>query len=347
MTMKKAFLFSLVLLVTLTGCRTTEQGAVNGAYFGSALGSVIGSILGGSNGHNIGSVVGVVAGGATGAAIGHRNERSASRRGSTNLKYQQQERTTVGNLAPKNNYAATLPAENHALVIAHRGEWKSQGSAQNSRASLQRAMALDIWGTEIDVWITQDNHVMVNHDASYNGITIENATYQECKRLQLANGEKMPELSDLLKLMKRDKGNTRLVLEVKSHKDVQRSAACAVAAVQAVKKAKLQERTVYISFSLEACVAIHKADPQAEVAYLNGDRSPMSLQKLGLTGIDYNIKAIRQHPEWVEEAHNLGMNVNVWTVDNEQEWMEMDRLGVDFITTNEPARCELFLGGQK
>ena len=61
---------------------------------------------------------------------------------------------------------------------------------------------------------------------------------------------------------------------------------------------------------------------------------------MGLTGIDYNIKVFRQHPEWVAEAHALGMNVNVWTVDEAEDIQAMQQLGVDYITTNKPKLCE-------
>jgi glycerophosphoryl diester phosphodiesterase len=76
------------------------------------------------------------------------------------------------------------------------------------------------------------------------------------------------------------------------------------------------------------------------VAYLNGDRAPHELYPMGINGIDYHISKLRQNPEWVDEAHRLHMSVNVWTVDDPKEMREMQKLGVDFITTNEPERCE-------
>ena len=42
-------------------------------------------------------------------------------------------------------------------------------------------------------------------------------------------------------------------------------------------------------------------------------------------------------PEWVKEAHDLGMSVNVWTVDNPEDIRAMRDLGVDQITTDKPA----------
>ena len=225
-------------------------------------------------------------------------------------------------------------------TIAHRGEWRSEGSAQNSRVSLQRALDLGIFGSEIDIWLTKDNHIMVNHDATFKGVTVQDTTFAACKKIRLDNGERMPELKHLLKIMKRSKSPTRLIVEVKKHNDPLRSRACATATVQAIRKRKLEARVMYISFSLEACETIHALAPEAEVAYLNGDRTPEELHRMGITGIDYHINRFREHPEWVEEAHRLGMNVNVWTVDKPEDIRAMQALGVDYITTNEPALCE-------
>ena len=233
-------------------------------------------------------------------------------------------------------YAQTVGTQ----TIAHRGDWMSEGSAQNSRASLRRALELGIFGSEIDIWLTRDGHIMVNHDRTFQGITPEDTTYAACKKIRLKNGERMPQLKDLLKILKKSKSPTRLVVEVKSHSLPQRSRDCAAAAVAAIRKYGVEDRVLYSSFSIEACETIHQLAPKADVAYLSGNRAPKELRDMGLTGIDYNIKVFRQHPEWVAEAHALGMTVNVWTVDEAEDIQAMQQLGVDYITTNKPKLCE-------
>lgn len=228
-------------------------------------------------------------------------------------------------------------------TIAHRGDWMPEGSAENSRTSLRRALDLGIFGSEIDIWLTRDGHIMVNHDQTYEGISLQDTTYAACKKLRLKNGEKMPQLKDLLKILKKSKSPTRLVVEVKSHRDPQRSRDCAAAAVAAIRKYGVEDRVLYISFSIEACETIHQLAPTADIAYLSGNRAPAEVRQMGLTGIDYNIKVFRQHPEWVAEAHALGMNVNVWTVDEPDAIRAMRDLGVDYITTNKPVLCEQLL----
>jgi glycerophosphoryl diester phosphodiesterase len=46
----------------------------------------------------------------------------------------------------------------------------------------------------------------------------------------------------------------------------------------------------------------------------------------------------------VKEAHDLGMSVNVWTVNKEKDIKAMIDLGVDCITTNDPALVRKLLG---
>ena len=41
-------------------------------------------------------------------------------------------------------------------VVAHRGYWKAEGSAQNSVASLKKAIEIGARGSECDVYITTD-----------------------------------------------------------------------------------------------------------------------------------------------------------------------------------------------
>ena len=83
-------------------------------------------------------------------------------------------------------------------TIAHRGFWDTEGSAQNSLKSLRLANDIHCFGSEFDVWITKDGEVMVNHDPTFQNVTLETATYDEVKNLKLSNGEQMPTLKEYL-----------------------------------------------------------------------------------------------------------------------------------------------------
>ena len=94
-------------------------------------------------------------------------------------------------------------SEHQTQTIAHRGDWRPEGSAQNSRASLRRALEQGIFGSEIDVWLTLDGHIMVDHDGKRDGLSLQDTTFAACRHLLLSNGEKMPQLKDLLKILKK------------------------------------------------------------------------------------------------------------------------------------------------
>ena len=101
-------------------------------------------------------------------------------------------------------------------VIAHRGFWTTDGSAQNSLAALVKADSIHCYGSEFDVWLTTDNQLVVNHDATFKGVTMQDATAKVCTAVQLDNGEQLPTLQQYLDKAKSLK--TRLILELKAHK---------------------------------------------------------------------------------------------------------------------------------
>ena len=228
-----------------------------------------------------------------------------------------------------------------AQVIAHRGVWNNSDASQNSVASLNAALAMKVYGSETDVWSTTDGHLMINHDATINGINIENSTYDQVKDQKLKNGETISQLQDFLNILKTSTSPTKLVLEQKEHSSDARNEAVAQAIVAAVNAAGVQDKVEYISFSLAACKTFAKYAPGVRVAYLKGGMAPADLHKDGITGLDYHIAEFRAHPEWVKQAHDLGMSTNVWTVDAPKDMAYITNLGIQFVTTNKSAEATI------
>lgn len=228
-----------------------------------------------------------------------------------------------------------------AQVIAHRGVWNNSDASQNSVASLNAALAMKVYGSETDVWSTTDGHLMINHDATINGINIENSTYDQVKDQKLKNGETISQLQDFLNILKTSTSPTKLVLEQKEHSSDARNEAVAQAIVAAVNAAGVQDKVEYISFSLAACKTFAKYAPGVRVAYLKGGMAPADLHKDGITGLDYHIAEFRAHPEWVKQAHDLGMSTNVWTVDTPKDMAYITNLGIQFVTTNKSAEATI------
>ena len=86
-------------------------------------------------------------------------------------------------------------------VIAHRGFWKTEGSAQNSIAALLKADSIGCYGSEFDVWLAADDQLVVNHDPTFKGKRMENSPSTALTAIKLDNGESLPTLAKYLSLI--------------------------------------------------------------------------------------------------------------------------------------------------
>ncbi len=228
-------------------------------------------------------------------------------------------------------------------VVAHRGYWTAPGSAQNSIRSLVKADSVGVYGSEFDVWMLADGQLVVNHDRKFKGAHFEKDSYAKVQQIRLDNGETVPTLDEYLAECS-NLPKTRVVLEMKSLMDPSREDEMAAKIVDALKKYQLLNRTDIIAFSINACMAFKKLLPVGvPIYYLDGDLAPKKIKKLGLAGMDYSIKALREHPEWIKEAQKLGLKVNVWTVNEPEDIQFFIDHGVDYITTNYPERVQKML----
>lgn len=220
-------------------------------------------------------------------------------------------------------------------IIAHRGYWNCEGSAQNSLTALKKAQAAGVYGSEFDVLVTADGVPVVNHDDSIQGFCIETSDYLRLKELKLKNGESLPTLEQYLKQGKALEG-IRLILEIKPHRRVVNEDRAVAAILNLVEKHGLEERVEYISFSLNVCKELIRRAPSARVSYLRGEICPADLKKLGFSGLDYPYTVFDKHPDWIEKAQALGLTVNVWTVNDPARIRSLTNQKVDFITTDDP-----------
>ena len=231
--------------------------------------------------------------------------------------------------------AIALVAVAQTQVIAHRGYWKTDGSAQNSLRAIVKADSIGCYGSEFDVWMTADGVLVVNHDAKVDSIVIEKAESKDVLALSLPNGEMLPSLEQYLQVAKNL--NTRLIFELKPHKNRLLEAKAVIDGIMMIDRMGLNDRVEYITFSSNALEEFIKYAPKGTpIYYLNGEKSPQELHSMGAAGMDYHISVFKKHPEWIKECHDLGMKVNVWTVNKEEDMKWCIEQGIDFITTNEP-----------
>lgn len=230
-----------------------------------------------------------------------------------------------------------IQAQHVTRAVAHRGYWTCEGSAQNSLTSLQKAYEAGCWGSELDIWLTADGQLVVNHDAhTLDGLVIEKTDSKQLLESKLKNGETLPSLEAYL-----DAGKSLtpmvLVLELKTQSTPERNIELARKVVDMVKDKGMEDQVEYIAFSNLVGTELIRLAPEAKVAYLNGDKTPAELKELGYTGLDYAHKVLKKNSHWIDEAHKLGLTVNVWTVNKAEDLQYFIDHKADYITTNEPA----------
>ena len=222
-------------------------------------------------------------------------------------------------------------------IVAHRGAFKKNGFPENSIASLKEAIRLGCAGSEFDVRMSADDSLVINHDPTHNKLEIEKTNYAELIQHPLSNGEKLPTLREYLLAGVENNTHTDLVLEIKpSGMGSERAQKIVDRVVDLVKELKPSFRIVYISFDYNMCLHLLKRIPKAHVQYLNGDKTPDQLKEAGIRGMDYNFRVFKKHPEWINRAKELGIVLNVWTVNDLTMMQGFLDQGFELITTNEP-----------
>jgi len=225
---------------------------------------------------------------------------------------------------------------NNNKVVAHRGAWKKKGLPENSIASLREAFRLNCHGSEFDVHLTADSVIVVNHDATFYGMTIAKSTYKQLLAKKHSNGESIPMLAAYLKTGMGQK-KTKLFLEIKPQNlGSERDRLLTSKVMQEVKKLKAEAWVEYISFGYEICKQLIAEMPNAKVAYLTGDQNPEKLKKDGFSGVDYHFSVYQQNPSYIASFKKLGLSINGWTANLATEMEYLLANDVDLITTNEP-----------
>ncbi|NRD20668.1 glycerophosphodiester phosphodiesterase [Winogradskyella eckloniae] len=237
------------------------------------------------------------------------------------------------------NTASTEPEIEFANnpVIAHRGAWKTNGLPKNSVAALKEAIRLKCTGSEFDVRMTADSVLIVTHDADFAGLNIETSTYETLAKHKLPNGETLPTLKDFIIAGMTDNISTGLVCEIKPSKTEGRNILMAEKAVALVKELKAESYiSYYISFSYELIKHIKQIDPNSKVLYLDGSKTPDVLKTDNITGLDYFVYKLKEKPEWISEAKTLGLKLNAWTANKQEDIDWLITHNFDYITTDEP-----------
>ncbi|SOE23857.1 Glycerophosphoryl diester phosphodiesterase [Spirosomataceae bacterium TFI 002] len=222
-------------------------------------------------------------------------------------------------------------------VVAHRGAWKAKQLPENSIAALRHAIDLNCTGSEFDVRITADSVLIVTHDNDWHDLIIEENSYSVLSKIKLSNGETLPTLRDYILAGMENNNSTGLVCELKPASSKEMNLLVAEKSIALVKELKAEPYILtYISFSYDILKRILELDPNANTQYLNGSKSPAQLKEDGIAGLDYEKSVFKRKPEWISSAKELGLALNAWTANTQEDldWLVANKF--NFITTNEP-----------
>jgi glycerophosphoryl diester phosphodiesterase len=228
-------------------------------------------------------------------------------------------------------------------VIAHRGA--SAYRPENTLAAYELAVEQTADMIEIDLHLSRDGAVVVTHDELLAGLggkgEVAEATLVELKALDAGGGQRIPTLDEVL-----DRFGSRIPfnLELKraAHADYEGLEAKALSAVM---QRGLLSRTLFSSFYEPVLQRLRGLCPDARMALLVSRKFPK-----GAVGRAAHLGAEALNPErsiaspaLIGEAHNAGLDVHVFTVDEEAELRRFLELGVDGIFTNTPDRLRRLL----
>ena len=225
------------------------------------------------------------------------------------------------------------------LVIAHRGD--SATALENSLEAIHRALSFPADMIELDVRSSRDNVLYIMHDrmtgrTADKNIDIERSTSAEIGKIKLKNDETIPSLTDVIRAVA---GNSGLNLEIKSD-------GAGLLTAQYLLTSGYDGYVLISSFKEEEVLAVRRAAPSIPTSLIfdvfKVHDVPLYKER-GYTIISLRKKTVNK--ELVSVCHEHGIEVYVWTVDEDDEMKELISWGVDGIYSNRPGVLKRIVQG--
>ena len=224
-------------------------------------------------------------------------------------------------------------------IIGHRG---AMGHApENTVLSVQKALALDVDGIEIDVFRCQSGEIVVFHDKKLNELTdgkgkIEQKTWAQLQELQVMGSEPIPVLEEIIQLIN---GRVRLNIELKGKNT---SKGVFNIMQTAVESGRWKMNQLYVSsFDWEELGEFRKLTNRFGIAVLT-DKNPLDAipvaHELSAFAINPNHKKLTK--DMIKQIQGEGFEVLTWTVNDTTRIQELTSWGVDAIITDFPDRAK-------
>lgn len=246
------------------------------------------------------------------------------------------------------------------MVLAHQGA--SGHAPSNTREAFQLAVEMGADAFETDVHMTRDGHVVLSHDETVDRLTngtgaIRNMTLAELKRFDFGykftldggqtfpyrnQGVTIPTLDEVLT----DFPTMRVNMDIK-----QKTPPMEMALAETIKRHRAEDRVLITSFHSVTMKRFRRlgmgrvatsANTRNMVEFVCYWRS--GLHKLYKPPVDAFQVPVSQYgiavvtPRSVQIAHQHGVKVHVWTINEEAEIRRLLSWGVDGICSDYPDR---------
>ena len=231
------------------------------------------------------------------------------------------------------------------LIIAHRGA--SALAPENTMAAFKLAKELNADGIELDVQLSADRKLVVIHDRKLDRTTnghgkVDKLAWSEMKDLDAGShfgeqfkNEQLPLLEEVFEELG---GKLLINVELKNLDTPYDGLTEPV--VKLIQKMNLIDSVLLSSFNDMNLLEAKSLEPRIGRGFLTipglvgaPDRRANG-RRLQFTAIHPYFGDVTAR--MVRRFHNRGMQVNVWTVDKDEDLLKMKTLGVDMIICNDP-----------
>jgi glycerophosphoryl diester phosphodiesterase len=215
------------------------------------------------------------------------------------------------------------------LRIGHRGARAYE--PENTLTSFRKAIEIGVDAVELDVRKTKDNELVVIHDADVKRTTngeglVSELTLAQIKSLSTERGEKIPTLQEALDFI--DK-KAKVLIELKE-------TGVEEGVLSAVHDRDLGKNVIVVSFLEEALKRVRELDANIETGLIYAKHKNPIKAALEIKA-NYLVAFYRfTHTANVVKAHENGLRVIVWTINNPQEVKEFIKKGVDGVASDKP-----------
>ncbi len=239
--------------------------------------------------------------------------------------------------AGADGYFASAPPR----VLAHRG--LALEAPENTLLAFAKALAIGVEYLETDVHESSDGVAIVSHDptlqrVAHRKVSVNHLTAVELRRVDLGSGQNFASLEEALDAFP----DARFNIDVKS-------AGAAQPTINAIRKVNALDRVLVSSFSdtiqrstVDGLPGVATSAPMGAMFRI------LSASKVGLTGrvasalskfdaiqVPERWKGVRVvSPSLIRSAHDAGVEVHVWTINDPDDMHRLLDLGVDGIVTD-------------